>query len=91
MYVCVCIYIYIYIYIYSFTLHIIIFILNTHTCVFLYIHIKYTQYTPTYIMYTQKLLFWIQLIMINCLTALIKIKQLIYFQNIIVFTVSLNR
>ncbi len=38
--------------------------------VYLYIHNKYTQYT--HILCKQKLLFWMQLITINRLTALIK-------------------
>ncbi len=39
-------------------------------CVYLYIHNKYTQNKHTYIMQT-KLLFWMRLITINCLTTLI--------------------
>ncbi len=38
-------------------------------CVHLYIHNKYTQYTHTY--YVNKNLFWMRLITINNLTALI--------------------
>ncbi len=38
-------------------------------CLYLYIHNKYTQYTLIY--YVNKNLFWMQLITINRLTALI--------------------
>ncbi len=40
-----------------------------YMCVYLYMHNKYTQYTRLYYV---KLLFWMQLIVINRLTALIK-------------------
>ncbi len=37
---------------------------------YLYVHNKYTQYTHTQCLCKQKLLFWMQLILINRLTAL---------------------
>jgi len=39
-------------------------------CVYLFIHNKYTQHT--HILSKHKLLFWIRLIVINHLTALVK-------------------
>ncbi len=45
------------------------FLICTCMCLYLYIHNKHTQYT--YIYYVNKLLFWIRLIAINRLTALI--------------------
>ncbi len=50
-------------------------------CVYLYIHNKYTQYTHIYIyiLCKQKLLFWMRLIAINRLTALIIINFYFYF------------
>ncbi len=47
-------------------------------CVYLHIHNKYTQYTHT-VLCKQNLLFWMQLIAINRLTAIIK-TEINYFK-----------
>ncbi len=35
-------------------------------CVYLYMHNKYTHRTHTHLLHKQKLLFWMQLTVINC-------------------------
>ncbi len=53
--------------------------------VYLYIHNKYTEYTHIY--YVNKNLFWMRLITINHLTALIYIYSFFFFVIIIVVVV----
>ncbi len=64
------IYIYIYIYINIFNINNIFSEIYTCMCVYLYIHNKYTQYTHI-LLCEQKLLFWMRLIAINRLAALL--------------------
>ncbi len=59
-----------FIYLYVINVHACKYFQNVYCmCVHLYIHNKYTQYTHIY--YVNKQLFWMRLIAINCLTALI--------------------